>query len=369
MKCKKCGAEIPQGYLYCSVCGAEVQLVPDYNLLDEDLLGGIVQKEARAGKNLSDGSLTKKKKWNLVIWGSICLVLLIAVLTLFFVFHEIQKKHENTYDYQYQKAEAYWAEEDFTNAVLCFKKALELKPGDKNARERLLELYLKMKNEKEAVSLLEEFVEEDVTDQESIQKLIAIYDQKEEYDKILALSKKVKNRDILKLFSEYIVEKPKFSHISGVYPEAITVAISSAKQYDVYYTMDRKDPVAYGRLYQDEIVLKEEGVTVIKAVARNEKGIYSEPVEVDYTIQYEPPDMPAVSPAGGTYDEPQKITVVVPQNCTAYYTWDGSDPTEGSFRYTSPLDMPQGNQVLSVMLINSAGLKSSIYRVNYIYMP
>ena len=34
MKCKKCGAEIPQGYVYCNICGTEVQLVPDYNLLD-----------------------------------------------------------------------------------------------------------------------------------------------------------------------------------------------------------------------------------------------------------------------------------------------------------------------------------------------
>ena len=51
------------------------------------------------------------------------------------------------------------------------------------------------------------------------------------------------------------------------------------------------------------------------------------------------------------------------------FTWDGSDPVKGSVKYTGPLEMPPGNQVLSVILINSVGLRSCVYRVNYIYMP
>ncbi|QUO32655.1 chitobiase/beta-hexosaminidase C-terminal domain-containing protein [Faecalicatena sp. Marseille-Q4148] len=37
MKCKNCGAAIPEGYLYCEKCGQEVQIVPDYNPLDDVL--------------------------------------------------------------------------------------------------------------------------------------------------------------------------------------------------------------------------------------------------------------------------------------------------------------------------------------------
>lgn len=51
MKCKKCGAEIPKGKLYCNVCGAEVQLVPDYNFLEDDMLSDIIQNGA--GKNIT----------------------------------------------------------------------------------------------------------------------------------------------------------------------------------------------------------------------------------------------------------------------------------------------------------------------------
>lgn len=37
MKCKNCGASIPEGQLYCENCGQEVQIVPDYNPLDDVL--------------------------------------------------------------------------------------------------------------------------------------------------------------------------------------------------------------------------------------------------------------------------------------------------------------------------------------------
>lgn len=369
MICKKCGAKIQEGCVYCSVCGTEVQLVPDYNLLDEDILSGILQKEAN---EKSEDSLFKNKsgkKLSVIIWGGICIVLILAVLTLFFVFREIKNRHRNTYDYQYQAAEEYLAEGDSSNAVLHLKKALELRPNDRQAKERLLEIHLSRKEDKAAISILEDFVKEDKRDKESVKKLIALYDKNQEYKKINSLCDEVKSSDMLDLFADYMVEQPKFSKISGTYPHPIHISISSAKNYDIFYTTDGRDPASYGLPYEGELSLDEEGTTSILAIAKNEKGICSETVKAEYTIRYEPPSMPSVTPSGGTYSEPQMITIHVPQECTAYYTWDGTDPSEGSFRYTGPLEMPQGNQVLSVVLVNSAGLKSSIYRVNYIYMP
>ena len=37
MKCTYCGADIPEEQLVCPRCGREVQIVPDYNPLDEVL--------------------------------------------------------------------------------------------------------------------------------------------------------------------------------------------------------------------------------------------------------------------------------------------------------------------------------------------
>ena len=37
MKCRRCGAVMPDGLLRCSKCGADIRIVPDYNPLDDVL--------------------------------------------------------------------------------------------------------------------------------------------------------------------------------------------------------------------------------------------------------------------------------------------------------------------------------------------
>ena len=44
MKCANCGAEIKLGCVYCSVCGKEAQIVPDYNV-EEDILKELSEME------------------------------------------------------------------------------------------------------------------------------------------------------------------------------------------------------------------------------------------------------------------------------------------------------------------------------------
>ena len=39
MKCQKCGAEIPEGKIYCEKCGQAIQMVPDYNPVDDISIG------------------------------------------------------------------------------------------------------------------------------------------------------------------------------------------------------------------------------------------------------------------------------------------------------------------------------------------
>ena len=37
MKCMHCGADLPEDQLICPSCGREIQIVPDYNPLDDML--------------------------------------------------------------------------------------------------------------------------------------------------------------------------------------------------------------------------------------------------------------------------------------------------------------------------------------------
>ena len=39
MRCPKCGAELEAGSIYCNVCLQELQIVPDYDPLDEMVIG------------------------------------------------------------------------------------------------------------------------------------------------------------------------------------------------------------------------------------------------------------------------------------------------------------------------------------------
>ena len=66
---------------------------------------------------------------------------------------------------------------------------------------------------------------------------------------------------------------------------------------------------------------------------------------------------------------PQEIYVKVPTGCKVYYTWDGTEPTVNSQQYTQPLTMPEGNNILSLVLVNQYGKSSNVLRCNYIYIP
>lgn len=370
MKCTRCGTEIPKDRVYCGACGKEVQLVPDYNFLEDDVLSRIIQEGAKTTVLDADPKtkVTHKKKKSRYIIAMLGLVLVGALLIFYLVYENVQQKHANSYDYQYGLAEEYLASKDYENALLYYENALALRPLDDNAQRAIIEVYLNTGKKESAIALLREMIAEEPQDKISYQKLIELYAEDEEYGKIRELCEDVKDTELLELFTDYLVEKPMFSRISGTYINPIDITISSENGYDIYYTTDGSDPAESGLLYQDAISL-EEGTTVISAVTKNQKGIYSEEVRATYTIRYEAPDMPKVMPIGGSYLEPQMITIDVPSDCVAYYTWDGSDPTESSAVYIEPLEMPMGNQVLSVMLVNSVGLKSSIYRVNYVYMP
>ena len=53
MYCKFCGKEIIDGHVYCDICGKPVQIVADYNLLEDDLLPSFL------GENKKNESASK----------------------------------------------------------------------------------------------------------------------------------------------------------------------------------------------------------------------------------------------------------------------------------------------------------------------
>ena len=56
-----------------------------------------------------------------------------------------------------------------------------------------------------------------------------------------------------------------------------------------------------------------------------------------YVLDYGTLAPPVASPPGGTYSEPQLVTLTAAAGATIRYTLDGSQPTEASSVYTAPL--------------------------------
>lgn len=124
-----------------------------------------------------------------------------------------------------------------------------------------------------------------------------------------------------------------------------------------------------GTLYKEPIPITE-GKTIVRAQCVNEDGEKGPIIEKIYVVKYPLPDMPKAIPGSGTYHEETYVTISSNvAGGTIYYTWDGSNPTQNSMLYTEPVLIPEGNHVLSIIVINERGLVSDILRCNYVYLP
>lgn len=383
MKCIYCGNELKEGSLFCPCCGKEVQIVPDYNIYDDDYLKAVLAQEnadtdafadvngTKAVNKASSENRKKKpknsKKQKIII-ASVIGVIAVLVIVLILVGMSIRKSHDNSFDYQVEMAEKAYDSGDIDEAIAYYEKALALDKDNIEVRLTLAEIYMEQKDDDSALVLYQEVIQADNKNRTACQNLIAIYEEQNNTDAILALSEAVD--DSLKdMFSDYMVTPPDFSIEGGNYETAQSVELSTSGDYSIYYTIDGSDPIEKGIIYSGPIELNENNKTyMLKAVCRNEKEVYSDVVSNEYTIQIPAPDMPIVTPDGGDFGVETSVTVTVPDGCSAYYTWDGSTPNVTSKRYSGPITVPEGNNVLSVIIIdNRTNLCSDTYRGNFIY--
>ena len=59
MKCLHCGANIPDDQVICPECGAEVQIVPDYNPLDDVLTREVKGSVEGATRQIRSGDIRR----------------------------------------------------------------------------------------------------------------------------------------------------------------------------------------------------------------------------------------------------------------------------------------------------------------------
>ena len=430
MRCANCGNELKEGSLYCDACGHPVQIVPDYNEFDDyldNLVGNDdrsidEQKTARSvsdktirfdqaereqfyntsqptgqnrdrtsqaemqqakqpqmkqtqerqsqGRQISEKPQSDRQREKsaqqkrIIIISVVCVISIVILVGI--VTNNVRKSHESSFDYQVKQAKEAYESGDTNSAVSYYEKALSIDSDNTEVMYKLADIYMGKKDYDAALILYQEIINVDSKSEEAYKKLISIYESKKDYDAIVALRDGAKDKDILKLFKDYVVSEPGFSKSSGKYGETFELSISADKNAKIYYSYDSDNPLSRGERYRNPISLDREGAYKITAVAVDERGIKSEIASARYEIEFEAPKAPEVDPDGGTFGAQTDITITVPENCKVYYTWDSSDPTAASTEYTAPIPIPEGNNVLSVIAIDQRTKKTSdIYRSRF----
>ena len=157
---------------------------------------------------------------------------------------------------------------------------------------------------------------------------------------------------------------PKASLEEGEYDDVQQVSLTASGAEEIYYTIDGSEPTKDSIKYTEPIQVHE-GVMLLQAIAVNKKGVESLPASFNYTVELPIADAPAVTPSTGQYSGAQKIQIAVPEGYTAYYTLDGTEPSETSEKYSEPIDMPAGNTIFSAVLVSPDGKLSDITKRNY----
>jgi len=191
----------------------------------------------------------------------------------------------------------------------------------------------------------------------------------EDYDGLSSLFEMAKTAAQKKKIEDAWAGEVIFSESEGEYDDDLSLSLSSPKGYQIYYTNNGEDPSAGGTLFSEPILLGD-GESVIRARAISQTGIWGPLVTKTYTIKYQAPDLPVIIPSGGNYSAPVTVEIMsFAKDATIYYTWDSSRPDANSPRYDGPIQVPEGNNVLSVLVIDKHGLSSEIERANFVYIP
>lgn len=149
------------------------------------------------------------------------------------------------------------------------------------------------------------------------------------------------------------VNVPTFTPASGkTFTNTASITITSSTVGAlIYYTTDGTEPTENSDLYTSEISLTTNGSHTIKAIAVKD-GAKSDVAKATYTLDISSPDTvetPVITPASGTFAAAQSVKIECgTSGADIYYTTDGTEPTDSSTEYTSPISVSKTTTVKAI---------------------
>lgn len=136
---------------------------------------------------------------------------------------------------------------------------------------------------------------------------------------------------------------PTFSVAAGTYTSSQTVTISTTYGTSIYYTTNGSEPTTGSTLYNGAITVST--TQTVKAIAVKTGCTNSAVGSAAYTIQCA---TPTFSPAAGTYNADQSVTLSTTYGAKIYYTTNGTDPTTESTEYSGAISITQTTTIKAI---------------------
>ena len=325
MICPRCGYEMKEEHLYCERCGAEIQIVPDFepeiqNSIEETLstvadeinpkpheIPSDPEKKLEEEDFLKEGSIfrgiTSRKRILITTLASILMTLVLILLAgLIYQNYSV--------NYQIREAEQRMEKAQYEKALTYLARAEKLQPEDLAIPYMQAQCYYELGEANRAAEILENVVFKRSMDEERKMQyfnfIIMILAGQQNYERINALLIESGDTAVQTQFQHYMALKPEFGYSTGNYEKVISLKITANTTGTIYYTTDGSEPQEYSQVYTSPILL-EPGEHRIKAVFVNDYGIRSETVENYYLIDVAVPEKPEVTPGSGDYQLPTLI--------------------------------------------------------------
>ena len=306
MKCQKCGAEIPEGSLYCEKCGQDIHIVPDFtefaerkaedtvkalmeNLDEDDADFGISPEGAndeRPHINREPAVTPKTKPKNRWIKFAILAfsVMILVSFSLGFI-----NRSTNT---EYIAASARKAANsgDVAKAIALLEGIKASDSEDVDALIYLSTLYMDTEDMVKYENLLLSIIGMPFATSEQnaacYEMLLAIYRSSEDYVSMAEILLTCNNVEIREKYSDYCLMVPELNLDDGYYGTDQLLKITVPGTAHIYYTLDGSDPDVSSYEYQVPLLLSK-GEYDIKIRAVNSYGVWSPVVEGKYVIESE----------------------------------------------------------------------------------